>query len=402
MFFTTKMIRTYSFGQIVANKSNNFHTSSQRLLEKTVLYDFHCKHGAKIVPFAGFAMPITYGKIGVSASHIHVRSSCGLFDVSHMLQAQITGPSRIQFLESLTVADIKSLKPDNGCLTLFTNDQGGIIDDLIVSSTSKESIYLVSNAGCRHKVLPLLQSALAQHRSQGGDASLLLMDDHSLLALQGPCAANVLQKVCSANLSEVGFMSSVECSVGDSKVCRVTRCGYTGEDGFEISVPNVEAVKLCELLLQDSAVQLAGLGARDTLRLEAGLCLYGNDMTEETTPVEAGLAWTVAKRRRQEGGFPGHQVIMRQLQEGPRVRRVGLTSDGAPLRPPAPVTHNGDIIGQVCSGCPSPSLGRNIAMAYVPAALARPGTQVQVLVRNKPQPSVVTKMPFVPTNYHVL
>ncbi|KAF2358839.1 Glycine cleavage system T protein [Trinorchestia longiramus] len=355
-----------------------------------------------MVSFAGYSMPITYGKIGVSASHTHVRTSCGLFDVSHMLQAEIRGSSRIQMLESLTVADIKSLKPNTGCLSVFTNDRGGIIDDLIITNTSEDSIYLVSNAGCRHKVLPLLQSSIAAQNSKGGDASLQVKDDHALVALQGPKAASVLQEVCSATLSELSFMSSVVCSVGDAHNCRVTRCGYTGEDGFEISVLNAEVVPLCQLLLHNPAVELAGLAARDSLRLEAGLCLYGNDLIEDTTPVEAGLAWTVAKRRRQEGNFPGHQVVMQQLKEKPKVRRVGLTSQGAPMRPPVDVQHGGAVVGKVCSGCPSPTLGVNIAMAYLPTALSKPGTAVQVVVRGKLQPATVTKMPFVPTNYYFI
>lgn len=383
----------------------NIHVSSSKLLEKTVLYDYHCNNGAKMVPFAGYSMPVLYDKVGVSASHKHVRAACGLFDVSHMLQTRVHGPDRIEFLESLTVADIAGLKPNTGCLSLFTNEQGGIKDDLIITSTSDEYLYVVSNAGCRDKVLHLLKECLPVFCSSGSSAELEVRSQDALLALQGPLAAAVLQEQCSAQLSVLPFMNSVRCSVSGVDDCRVSRCGYTGEDGFELAIPGEKAEAVCRSLVASSVapVQLAGLAARDSLRLEAGLCLYGNDITEETTPVEAGLAWTIAKRRRAEGGFPGAQVILQQLRDKPAIRRVGLTSGGPPARPPSDVVDgDGNTVGQVCSGCPSPSLGINVGMAYVPAALAKAGTSLSIRVRNKLVPATVTKMPFVKSNYYIV
>lgn len=374
--------------------------TSVACLDKTVLHDFHIQNEGKMVEFAGYSMPVQYGKVGIATSHNHVRNNCGMFDVSHMLQSKVHGKDRIKFMESLIVGDIEGLADDTGTLSVFTNEQGGIIDDLICSKTSLGYLYVVSNAGCKEKDLAHMRERLADFKGKGGDAELEIIDDHGLVAVQGPECAQLLQPLLEEDLSQLYFMNTKEMLVAGTP-CRVTRCGYTGEDGVEISVPNGKAVELCETLL-GVGVQLAGLGARDSLRLEAGLCLYGNDIDDTTTPIEAGLAWTIGKRRRQTADFLGSEIILKQIKEKPKRRRIGLTCSGPPPRAHCPVLDGeGNQIGEVTSGCPAPSLGMNIAMAYVPANLAKNGTPVTVQVRKKNIPAIVAKMPFVKCNYHV-
>jgi len=374
----------------------------QQRLHKTVLHDFHVERAARMVEFAGYSMPLLYGKEGLSASHKHVRAACGLFDVSHMLQTRVYGRDRVALVESLTVADVAGLAEGTGCLTVFTNAQGGVEDDLIVTNAG-EHLYVVSNAGCRAKDLALLRAAEARLIAAGGDAVVEERGADALLALQGPAAAAVLQSLVSHPLAGLAFMGSAEMAVEGVGQCRVTRCGYTGEDGFEIAVPADKATALASALLNTPPTRLAGLAPRDSLRLEAGLCLYGAELGPARSPVEAGLAWTVARARRGRADFPGAELILSQLKNKPAVRRVGLVSDGPPLRPRAAVVgEGGQALGTVTSGCPSPSLGRNIAMAYVPLSHAKPGTQVQVQVRGRAVPATVTRMPFVPANYYQL
>ncbi|NWX38707.1 GCST protein, partial [Notiomystis cincta] len=354
-----------------------------------------------MVPFAGWTLPLHYGQ-GHLQSHLHTRRHCSLFDVSHMLQTLVYGRDRIRFMESLVVGDIAELKPGQGTLTLLTNEKGGITDDLIVINTSEDHLYVVSNAACADKDLAILRDRAAQLQATGSDIHLEV-SDNALLALQGPSMARVLQAGLSDDLAKLSFMNSISTTVFGVPGCRVTRCGYTGEDGVEISVPAARAVELAEQLLGVADVWLAGLAARDSLRLEAGLCLYGNDIDETVTPAEAGLMWTLGKRRRAAMDFPGAAVIMAQVKEKPRRRRVGLTSGcgmgGAgqlPLTSPYP-----HVPGTVTSGCPSPCLGKNIAMGYVEAAHSRAGTELTVEVRKKQHPAVITKMPFVPTQYYM-
>ncbi|XP_069952994.1 aminomethyltransferase, mitochondrial isoform X3 [Cherax quadricarinatus] len=340
----------------------------------TVLHDFHVAKEGKMVEFAGYSMPVQYGKVGIATSHREVRTHCGLFDVSHMLQSKIHGKDRIKFIEKLIVGDIESLEANTGTLSLFTNEQGGIIDDLICSKTDQGYLYVVSNAGCKEKDLAHMKDHLSSFRAAGGDAELEVIDDHGLVAVQGPRAAQILQPISEGGLDDLYFMNTREMHVAGIP-CRVTRCGYTGEDGVEISVPNNKAVELCETLV-DLGVHLAGLGARDSLRLEAGLCLYGNDIDDTTTPIEGGLAWTIGKRRRETKDFLGAEIILRQLKEKPKRRRIGLTCSGPPPRSHCAVLDaDGNKIGDVTSGCPAPSLELNIAMAYVPAAYSKSGTQ---------------------------
>ncbi|NXY27181.1 GCST protein, partial [Atrichornis clamosus] len=357
-----------------------------------------------MVPFAGWTLPLHYGQ-GHLQSHLHTRRHCSLFDVSHMLQTLVYGRDRIRFMESLVVGDIAELKPGQGTLTLLTNEKGGITDDLIVTNTSENHLYVVSNAACADKDLAILRDRAAELQATGSDVHVEV-SDNALLALQGsPSMARVLQAGLSDDLAKLSFMNSIATTVFGVPGCRVTRCGYTGEDGVEISVPAGRAVELAERLLDVPDVWLAGLAARDSLRLEAGLCLYGNDIDETITPAEAGLMWTLGKRRRAAMDFPGAAVIMAQVKEKPRRRRVGLTcgygvGGGQHCQLPltSPCRH---IPGTVTSGCPSPCLGKNIAMGYVEAAHSRAGTELTVEVRKKQHPAVITKMPFVPTQYYM-
>ncbi|NXK56856.1 GCST protein, partial [Chauna torquata] len=400
-----------------------------------------------MVPFAGWSLPVQYGR-GHLESHLHTRRHCSLFDVSHMLQVaggrgagagggrrrprltpgplqtRVYGRDRVKFLESLVVGDIAELKLGQGTLTLLTNERGGIVDDLIVTNAAEDHLYVVSNAGCADKDLAIMKDRAAELRAAGSDVHLEV-SDNALLALQGPSMARVLQAGLSDDLAKLSFMTSTATTVFGVPGCQVTRCGYTGEDGVEISVPVQQAVELAERLLGVPEVWPAGLAARDSLRLEAGLCLYGNDIDETTTPAEAGLLWTLGKRRRAAMDFPGAAVIMAQVKEKPKRKRVGLTSVGPPIRPHTailgpggtpvgtwgghrgggrdrrPLAHLPMSPGTVTSGCPSPSLGKNIAMGYVEAAHSRLGTALAVEVRKKQHPALVTKMPFVPTHYYV-
>ncbi|XP_041457891.1 aminomethyltransferase, mitochondrial-like isoform X2 [Lytechinus variegatus] len=356
-----------------------------------------------MVPFAGYSMPVQY-KSGLVKEHLHCRTSAAIFDVSHMLQSRIYGKDRIKFIESLTVADVEALKPNTGTLSLLINDHGGIIDDLIINQTSEDHLYIVSNAGCADKDQAHIKNKLDSFKSEGHDVSFEPITDMALIALQGPAMVRVLQAGVSDDLSKLSFMSGVNTSVFGIPKCRVTRCGYTGEDGVEISVPSKRSVELTSTLLDstDGSVIMAGLGARDSLRLEAGLCLYGNDIDDDTTPVEATLVWTIGKRRRRLRDFPAADHILQQIKEKPSRKRIGIVSSGPPIRGGEIYSESGECIGHVTSGCPSPSLKTNIVMGYVSAAHAKNGTKVQFQVRKKTVDGVVTKMPFVPTNYYIV
>ncbi|CAK8689299.1 aminomethyltransferase, mitochondrial-like [Clavelina lepadiformis] len=367
---------------------------------RTVLYDFHKEHGGKMVDFAGWEMPVQYKTLGIKASHLHTREKCSLFDVSHMLQTKVYGKDKEAFIETMLVGDIKELKSNSGTLSTFTNDNGGILDDVIVNKTEGDFLYVVSNAGCSDKIKAHFKSCLDGFKSKGGDVNVEHIDN-GLVALQGPLMNKVLQDGIKNNLAEISFMENFESTLFGIPKCRITRCGYTGEDGVEISVPASKTVELCEKLLSYNSVELAGLGARDSLRLEAGLCLYGNDIDETTSPVEAALTWCIGKRRRKEANFPGASVILNQIKAKPSRRRVGLTVTGAIARHGASVEDNkGSNVGEVTSGCPSPTLSNNIAMAYLPIQLAKAGTEVFINIRNRKANAIVTKMPFVPAKYY--
>ncbi|CAM6123379.1 unnamed protein product [Calypogeia fissa] len=371
-------------------------------LKKTPLYDFHVEHGGKMVPFAGWSMPIQY-KDSIMESTTNCRSHGSLFDVSHMCGMSLKGKDVIPYLESLVVADIAGLTPGTGTLSVFTNEKGGVIDDTVITKVTDDHIYMVVNAGCRDKDLEHMESHLKPFQSSGKDVGWHVHDERALLAVQGPLAAPTLQKLTKADVSQIYFGDFKFLDVNGSETY-VTRTGYTGEDGFEISVPNEDAVALAKAFLEKSegGIRLCGLGPRDSLRLEAGLCLYGNDLEQHITPIEAGLAWTVGKRRRTEANFPGAEIILKQLKDGPTKRRVGLTiGPGAPARSHTEILNaDGKVIGEVTSGGFSPCLKKNIAMGYVESGNHKAGTNVKVNVRGKANDAVITKMPFVPTTYY--
>ncbi|CAG5128287.1 unnamed protein product [Candidula unifasciata] len=370
-------------------------------LKRTCLYDFHISEGAKMVPFAGWEMPVQY-KSGISEEHLHVRKSVGIFDVSHMLQTRVDGAHRKRFMESMVVGDIEGLKENQGTLTVFTNENGGILDDLIVSNASSGYLYVVSNAGCADKDFAHMKKLIFQ--KSGADIRLSVIDT-ALVAVQGPQMTTVLQPGLDFDLRDLPFMTTTEATVFGVKGCRVTRCGYTGEDGVEISIPTSNAVNIVSALLSSTkaSVKMIGLGARDSLRLEAGLCLYGSDIDEITTPVEAGLTWLVGKTRRTKADFPGAKVILEQIKSKPKKRRVGFISSGAPVRGHSKIyTDDGSkVIGETTSGCPSPSLKVNISMGYVETDFSKNGTKVKIEVRQKLLDAEVAKMPFVPSNYYI-
>ena len=357
--------------------------------KRTPLYDLHLSLGARMVPFAGYEMPLHY-PLGILAEHLHARAKAVLFDVSHMGQVRIDGDAGAA-LEKLVVADVIGLAAGKLKYTLMTNPAGGIIDDLMLTPAGTH-VMLVVNAARKAADLAHLQRNLPGHEVR-------LLDDQALLALQGPAAATVLARLAPA-VKLMLFMSSETLRVGDIR-CTVTRSGYTGEDGFEIACGAEEAPELARLLLAEPEVAPAGLGARDTLRLEAGLCLWGNDIDETTTPVEAGLGWTIAKRRREHGGFPGDEIVLRQLFAGADRRRVGIRLTGrVPARAGTTIhDRDGGLLGTVTSGGYAPSLAAPVAMGYVATASAAPGTAVSLLVRGKALDGEVVPLPFVPHRY---
>ncbi|XP_004931334.1 aminomethyltransferase, mitochondrial [Bombyx mori] len=372
---------------------------------KTPLYELHKKYGGKLVNFAGFLLPVQYVDTSVSASHLFTRQNASIFDVSHMLQTNVSGKDCLPWFESICPVDLKGLANGSSSLTVFLNDNGGIIDDLIVTKVNEQQLYIVSNAGRLEvdKQHMLETSELFKKRGNDVNVSFWDVNDRALLALQGPKAAKLLQTLTDFSLDDLVFMTSREGRVANVG-CRVTRCGYTGEDGVELSIPADKAIAVAEALMESSDVKLAGLGARDSLRLEAGLCLYGNDIDETVTPVEANLTWLIAKRRRQESNFPGANIIMKQIKEGVLKRRVGIRLEsGPPARKDAILKDpiNNKEIGKVTSGCPTPSLGGSIAMGYVSEAFKKVGTNLLVNIRGKDVPCSVAKMPFVPSKYYI-
>jgi len=360
-------------------------------LARTPLYDLHVALGGRMVPFAGTLMPVQFPS-GILAEHNHTRRHAGLFDVSHMGQIRLTGAAATGMLEALVPGDIQALPSGKSRYTMFTNPAGGILDDLMVSRVD-DGLLLVVNAARKQADLAHLRA----HRLAG--VGIEPLEERALLALQGPQSALVLARLAPA-AADLAFMQCAALTI-DRIACLVTRSGYTGEDGFEISVPAAEAVRLAELLLASPEVAPVGLGARDSLRLEAGLCLYGADIDEETTPIEADLAWTLSRRRRQEGGFPGAAVLQRQLADGPARLRVGLKPDDrTPARAHSVITDkNGRPIGTVTSGGFGPSLGGPLAMGYAESSFAAPGSPVNLVVRGTPRPAVVVALPFVAHRY---
>jgi aminomethyltransferase len=361
-------------------------------LERTPLYALHCELGAKMVAFAGYEMPVHYAA-GILAEHLHTRAQAGLFDVSHMGQIRLRVAGAVAALEALVPGDLETLAPLGMRYTLFLNETGGILDDLIVTRL-EDGLFLVVNAARRQDDLVHLREHLP------ATVPVEPLTDRALLALQGPAAAAVLSRFIDG-IARLGFMTAAEVAVGGRK-CRVTRSGYTGEDGFEISLPANAAEGFARKLLAEPEVLPIGLGARDSLRLEAGLCLYGHDIDETTTPIEANLAWTIGKRRRAEGGFPGADTVLRQLREGTARKRVGIRPEGrAPAREDAAIVDpHGNRIGRVTSGGFGPSVGGPVAMGYVDRAHVAEGTAIELLVRGVPRPARTIRLPFIPTRYY--
>eukprot|EP00929_Paragymnodinium_shiwhaense_P003369 TRINITY_DN10384_c0_g1_i1.p1 TRINITY_DN10384_c0_g1~~TRINITY_DN10384_c0_g1_i1.p1 ORF type:complete len:419 (-),score=113.06 TRINITY_DN10384_c0_g1_i1:187-1443(-) len=387
-------------------------------LKKTLLSDDHVADGGKIVDFAGYGMPVEYKKKGcphslsIIDSTKWTRESASLFDVSHMCTIRWTGKDAIKFVESVTTADIAGMSTNMGGLTVIPNERGGVIDDSMVSrcvtKEHGEHVWQVVNAGCAPKDIAHFEAQLGKF---GGDVKMEILWDQSrgLYALQGPKAKDVVQRLCpEVDVKSIPFgltfYSKMQGAEGTE--CVISRCGYTGEDGFEIYVPGDGAVSLWRKLRGEPEVRLAALGARDALRLEAGLCLYGHDLDEDTTPNEAGLTWVVGKARRAEGAAPfvGSETILAQIKDKSLYKklRAGLMpSAGPPAREGAAIeTPEGEVVGTVTSGSMSPVMRKNIAMGYINKPFNKKGTALQVVVRNKKYPALVTPMPFVPTKYY--
>lgn len=365
----------------------------------TPLHAAHVAAGARMVPFAGYDMPVQYPE-GILAEHLWTRSQAGLFDVSHMGQAALVGPDHetvARALEALVPADILNLKPGQQRYSQLLSPEGGILDDLMVTrpATQEEAghLYLVVNASTKEADY----AHIGAHLPEG--VRLVRSDDRALLALQGPAAGAVMERL-SPGASALTFMMTGWFDVAGVRA-HVSRSGYTGEDGFEISVKAEDASALWAALTAEPEVKPIGLGARDSLRLEAGLCLYGHDIDPTTSPVEAGLTWSIQKRRREEGGFPGADRVRREIAEGAARVRVGILPEGrAPAREGTPITDaGGQQIGVVTSGGYGPTVGGPVAMGYVQRAHATPGTPLQLMVRGKALPAKVAPMPFAPHRY---
>jgi len=395
MFRHARCRRTELAQDQTPQSSNEAQAASD--VKHTPLYDLHVAHGAKMVPFAGYAMPVQF-PAGIMTEHAHTRDAAGLFDVSHMGQAWLTGDDVCALMERLVPGDLQALKPGRIRYTQLLNQDGGIIDDLMLTrihaSDGTDTLFAVVNAACKDGDFAHISSAL------DGAVAIERLEDRGLIALQGPKAAACLEQFVPG-VATMPFMS-LQRTTWDGTDILVSRCGYTGEDGFEISVPAGRASALAEALLGHDDVAPIGLGARDSLRLEAGLCLYGHDIDETTSPIEAAREWSISKRRREEGGFPGAARIRAELADGPARRRVGLRVHGrAPAREGAEIRYaGGETIGTVTSGGFAPTLQAPIAMGYVAADHAALGNNVTLLVRNRELDAEIAQMPFVPQRYY--
>ena len=371
---------------------------STETLQKTPLHALHLELGARMVPFAGYDMPVQY-PLGVMKEHLHSRDQAGLFDVSHMGQIRLSGANAAKALETLVPVDIIDLPVGMQRYAMFTNEHGGILDDLMVANLGNDELFLVVNAACKDQ-------DLAHLRKHIGEQCQIqpLFEERALLALQGPAAVKVLERLAPA-VAQMTFMQFQPVQLLGAD-CYVSRSGYTGEDGFEISVPADKAEELARRLLAEPEVAAIGLGARDSLRLEAGLCLYGHDMNTQTTPIEASLLWAISKVRRADGeragGFPGAAAIFAQQQSGVARKRVGLLpQERTPVREGAEIVDEaGTVIGTVCSGGFGPSLNAPVAMGYLDAAHTALETAVWAIVRGKRVAMKVSKMPFVAQRYY--
>jgi len=368
-------------------------------LKQTPLHTLHVTRGARMVPFAGYDMPVQYAD-GIIAEHNHVRSAAGLFDVSHMGQAFLVGADHetvARALETLVPGDIVSLAPGRQRYTQLTNEDGGILDDLMVTRSADPEedgvLMLIVNAATKEADYAHLSARLP------AGVRLLRADHRALIAVQGPSAVLAVGRHCPDAVG-LRFMSAITTRF-DGIDCHISRSGYTGEDGYEISCKATRVRAIVERLLSEPTVRLIGLGARDSLRLEAGLCLYGHDIDTTTSPVEAALTWSIGKRRREEGGFPGTERVQRELREGAARLRAGIKPDGrAPAREGTEVrSADGAPIGKVTSGGFGPSVNGPISMGYVAREFAAVGTKVELIVRDKPMPAEIVALPFVPHRY---
>ncbi len=383
-------------------------TNSQQELKKLPLHDLHLEFGGKLAPFAGYEMPVQY-PLGVMKEHMHVREKAGLFDVSHMGVCYLTtteaapGTDEAQLaiasaIETLVPGEIQKLKAGRSRYSMFLNEQGGVLDDLMITrpngDENKGKLFLVVNAAVKEQDFALMNEKLA------GKAELHIADDYSLLALQGPAAATVLAKHVP-EAATMAFMSTMTTEI-EGATAIINRCGYTGEDGYEICIKNDDAEKTARCLLAHDEVEFIGLGARDSLRLECGLCLYGHDMNSKITPVEANITFAISKRRREEGGFPGAELIMNQIANGTEKLRVGIKPSGrAPAREGTEIQSlEGKKIGVITSGGFGPTFEGPVAMGYVDKTHATTGSQVQLIIRGKAQPAEVADMPFVEQRYY--
>ena len=366
-------------------------------LNKTALFDMHVAAGAKMVPFAGYDMPVQY-PLGVKKEHLHTRDAAGLFDVSHMGQLRLKGDGAAAALEALVPIDIIDLPSQKQRYAFFSNDAAGIMDDLMVANFG-DHLFVVVNAACKEQDIAHLQANLPE------GVELEVIEDRALLALQGPQAADVLSRL-QPSVASMLFMDTAVIEINGIE-CYISRSGYTGEDGYEISVPNDKAAELAEALTSFEEVEWIGLGARDSLRLECGLCLYGHDLDTTTTPVEASLLWGISKNRRSDGeragGFPGADIILKQIEtKDVNRKRVGLVGQSkAPVREGCKLFDAADNeIGVVTSGTAGPTAGKPVSMGYVRTELAVIGTEVFAEVRGKKLAMTIEKMPFVPQRYY--
>lgn len=358
----------------------------------------HSALGGRMVPFAGYAMPVQY-PTGVMAEHLWTRENAGLFDVSHMGQLTLAGEGAADWLETIAPGDFKALPAGKMRYSLLLAPDGGILDDLMVTNTGKH-FYLVVNGATKHDDLAYMRGQLP------AGLTLTHLEDAALLALQGPKAVEVMQRLgVEPEFPDIPAIDAMKFMTAGPYLWRgvrlgVSRSGYTGEDGYEISVAAADARAFADALLADAAVKPIGLGARDSLRLEAGLPLYGHDLTPAIEPVEAGLAFAISKRRKTEGGFPGADRILKALLEGPAQKRVGLKPEGRqPAREGAEVFSGDQKVGVVTSGGFAPSVGAPVAMAYVDATLSADGTALEIDVRGKRLAATVVPMPFHQKNY---
>ncbi|ACM33198.1 MULTISPECIES: glycine cleavage system aminomethyltransferase GcvT [Diaphorobacter] len=365
----------------------------------TPLNALHIELGARMVPFAGYSMPVQY-PMGLMAEHHHTRTAAGLFDVSHMGQLKLVGPDAAAAFETLMPVDVVDLPVGKQRYGLLLNDEGGIIDDLMFFRMAQDELFVIVNGACKVGDIAHIQERIGQR------CQVIPMPDQALLALQGPQAAAVLARL-APGVDKLVFMTGGHFDIAGAQ-CFVTRSGYTGEDGFEISVPATQAEALARTLLAQPEVKPIGLGARNSLRLEAGLCLYGNDIDTTTTPPEAGLNWAIQKVRRtggaRAGGFPGADKVLAQIDSPATLtrKRVGLVAlERVPVREHTELQNeSGERIGEVTSGLLAPTADKPIALAYVMPAHAAPGTRVNAMVRGKAVPMEVAATPFVPTRYY--